>query len=900
MNIHHHVGKTLWRLHARRSAWMLFCILWTLGGNSSGSVRTLPSPSAWVGCASARLKRRGKMFLRVCHAHPHGLRSAQRRGLALRAALFSGALGRGARFAADRQEGGEEQRPVNLHVVLPCLNEERALPSTLGRLCNFLEEQQGWNWEVTVVDNGSTDGTSNVTRSFALNENRVSLMRLEERGRGRALCAAWLNSTADIQSYMDVDLSTDLNALPKLVQSVATSSADIAVASRNAPGAAVQGRSAMRSLTSRGLSFLIRAVFWRFSISDTQCGCKVLSRSAAHALLPQTRNQGWFFDTEMLLLAHAANLRVQEFGVVWRDDRDSRVKVLATITEMLLGLGRMRLALWGESLRVLRVLFWRIQGEVRVLMMRGFLRVRRLFQRLVLFPTLRGLNRVITLVDAWVPDDRNPRIDTSGLLRAGWLQWLGIKSFADRHMPGLSNISQKLARRFLSMFDEGQLMGLISMAGTELIAREVQRQIEPLPPDIQDKAVNLSGRVIQQLETKLVEFGEADWLMDVFVNTELQRLPGTISKILNDPLNSLPILQEPDAREAVALILQAKAEVEARRVLRAIGLTEQQSRLFLKLNATAPVAAPARTLPFITLSEDTEPGPAALSGGVQASGASTGGADGLSVGPGPAGASGNFSTADFSPITNYLKVWETEVSQRYTRTFDLNADGMVSWQELWESIYGVGANSSRVGDESRAAPIFPAVRVPSRSLAFLDKVQSEVAINPSVFSLLRDAAELTLLKDMVYKDNNLTGFKLGEEVSTARATMSSELQAAAAAAVSNLSVALTRRLEDEVSPYVKTVDASFNSLVDQVENSLAESMRALYYTQAGKPRESFKSGVEEAEVGEGDGMVQKMTRILEERVVRKVHREALPAFEWGFNAIDQARAKWVAGEVERE
>ena len=88
-----------------------------------------------------------------------------------------------------------------MHVVLPCLNEERVLPNTLGRLCQFLEEQ-GWNWEVTVVDNGSTDGTSNVTRAFAIKEARVSLIRLEERGRGRALSAAWLNSTADIQSYM--------------------------------------------------------------------------------------------------------------------------------------------------------------------------------------------------------------------------------------------------------------------------------------------------------------------------------------------------------------------------------------------------------------------------------------------------------------------------------------------------------------------------------------------------------------------------------------------------------------------------------------------------------------------------------------------------------------------------
>jgi hypothetical protein len=342
-----------------------------------------------------------------------------------------------------------------------------------------------------------------------------------------------------------VDLSTDLDAFPTLVQAVASSSADIAVASRNAPGAAVHGRSALRSLTSQGLSFLVRCLFWRFRISDTQCGCKVVSRASALQLLPHVRSRGWFFDTEMLLRARADKLRVLELGVTWNDDRDSRVRVAATISEMLLGLARMRMVLWAQSLRIFRVLCWRVQGEARVLLMRGFLRMRRLFRRLVLLPFLRGLNRIITLVDGWLPDDGSRRVDASGLLRAGWLQWLGIKSFADRHMPGLSNLSQRLARKFLSMFDEGQLMGMISMAGTELIAREVQRQIEPLPPDIQVKAVNLSQRVLEQLETKLVEFGEADWLMDVFVNTELRRLPGTISKMLNDPWNSLPILQEP-------------------------------------------------------------------------------------------------------------------------------------------------------------------------------------------------------------------------------------------------------------------------------------------------------------------------------------------------------------------
>ena len=182
----------------------------------------------------------------------------------------------GGRLLALRAAAGElSDGTLNVHVVLPCLNEERVLPTTLRRVCHALEQQTHWNWRVTVVDNGSTDGTSNVTRDFANGEKRVALIRLEERGRGRALRAAWLNDTADIQSYMDVDLSTDIDAFPRLVQCVANGTADIAVASRRAPGASVVGRSPLRALTSHGLSLLIRSLFWRFSVSDTQCGCKV-------------------------------------------------------------------------------------------------------------------------------------------------------------------------------------------------------------------------------------------------------------------------------------------------------------------------------------------------------------------------------------------------------------------------------------------------------------------------------------------------------------------------------------------------------------------------------------------------------------------------------------------------
>lgn len=356
-----------------------------------------------------------------------------------------------------------------------------------------------------------------------------------------------------------------------------------------------------------------------------------------------------------------------------------------------------------------------------------------------------------------------------------------------------------------------------------------------------------------------------------------------------------------DAREAVALILQAKAEVEARRVLTAIGLTEQQSRLFLQLNASAPLAATVAALPGDQLPAQNGASPARVDRDSKAEGgeggAEAGVVTGLGEGLGQVGASGGGNVSrgnvsrnvsrDLSAITSYLKAWEKEVSARYVETLDVTSDGMASWQGVWESIYGVASNStSRV-----SAPAEPI-----RSLRFLDQVKSQVAINPAIFTLLRDAAELTLLKDIIYKDSALMAASLKSEegAESARATtINSELKAVAATAVSNLSVALTRRLEDDVSPYVKTVDASFNSLVDQVENTLAESMRTLYYTPAGRPRQTFTG---DGEAGDDDSAVQKLTQMLDERVLGRVHRVALPVFEWGFQAIAQARASWAEGE----
>ena len=205
-----------------------------------------PPPASQRGLGPGLLL--GALVWCLCGRPAHALVPGART-LGLRVGRVSCAAGPPHRTCALRSTApgaGSDSSLLDVHVVLPCLNEERILPATLERLCGFLERQD-WQWRVTVVDNGSTDGTSNTTLAFARSgapgtaprSRNVALMRLEDRGRGLALRNAWLNDSAAIQSYMDVDLSTDLDAFSALVHTVHNGSADVAVASRHAAGAQV-------------------------------------------------------------------------------------------------------------------------------------------------------------------------------------------------------------------------------------------------------------------------------------------------------------------------------------------------------------------------------------------------------------------------------------------------------------------------------------------------------------------------------------------------------------------------------------------------------------------------------------------------------------------------------------
>lgn len=231
---------------------------------------------------------------------------------------------------------------VSVELVIPVLNEERGLPAcieTLRAFCNSrLPEHR---CHILVADNGSTDGTVAVAERYARQfPGEVGVTHLDVRGRGRALRKAWGESPADVLAYMDVDLSTDLAALPPLVDAIANGGYHVAIGSRLAPSARTK-RSFKREVLSRGYNLIIKAMFFtRFT--DAQCGFKAVSRSAARALLPAVTDNAWFFDTELLIIAEKRGFRIKEVPVRWVEDTDSRVKLVKTVRDDLRGLLRLR------------------------------------------------------------------------------------------------------------------------------------------------------------------------------------------------------------------------------------------------------------------------------------------------------------------------------------------------------------------------------------------------------------------------------------------------------------------------------------------------------------------------------------------------------------------------------
>jgi glycosyltransferase involved in cell wall biosynthesis len=232
---------------------------------------------------------------------------------------------------------------TTVDVVVPVYNEERALPQSIPTLSTFLESDKfPYDWTIIIGDNASIDDTPAVSRQLeGASGGKVKYVRIERKGRGYALKQIWGASQADISSYMDVDLSTGIEAFPELIGAIAEKGYDVAIGSRLASRSKVT-RSIKRRVLTRGYNSIIKAMFFtRFS--DAQCGFKAVSRDAARRILPLIEDNNWFFDTELLILAEKMGCRVYDVPVEWTEDTDTRVKIASTVTEDLRGLMRLRI-----------------------------------------------------------------------------------------------------------------------------------------------------------------------------------------------------------------------------------------------------------------------------------------------------------------------------------------------------------------------------------------------------------------------------------------------------------------------------------------------------------------------------------------------------------------------------
>jgi glycosyltransferase involved in cell wall biosynthesis len=242
------------------------------------------------------------------------------------------------RLRAERRLAAcDPQQVARVDVVIPVYNEERALPGAIQTLSEHLD---GWShdWRIIIADNASIDQTEKVGRRLAEGE-RVEYVRIPRKGRGGALRQVWLGSEADVLSYMDVDLSTGLEAFFPLVAAVADEGFDLATGSRNLRESRVERSPGRRVLTwvyNHLLSLMLGVRF-----SDAQCGFKACTRQAAQRLIPHVEDNNWFFDTELLVLAEKSGFRIKDVPVTWVEDKDSRVNVVRTVVEDLRGVWRL-------------------------------------------------------------------------------------------------------------------------------------------------------------------------------------------------------------------------------------------------------------------------------------------------------------------------------------------------------------------------------------------------------------------------------------------------------------------------------------------------------------------------------------------------------------------------------
>ncbi|MBI2034602.1 MAG: glycosyltransferase [Candidatus Levybacteria bacterium] len=232
-------------------------------------------------------------------------------------------------------------KKLRVEISIPVYNEEEELEQNIKRIITFCESKLfSYLWHITIADNASTDNTPIIGSMLAKKYRNISLFRLEQKGRGRAVKQAWSRTDADFYFYMDLDLSTDLVHLPALLTAL-QKGYDIAIGSRLLKGAKVEGRTILREITSRALNLVFIRLLFKTHFTDAQCGFKAVTKKVVEELIPHIKENDWFFDGELLIVGEKSGHRIYEEPVHWLDNPGSTVRLVSTI--------------WGDMRTMLRL-----------------------------------------------------------------------------------------------------------------------------------------------------------------------------------------------------------------------------------------------------------------------------------------------------------------------------------------------------------------------------------------------------------------------------------------------------------------------------------------------------------------------------------------------------------------
>ncbi|MFZ5364006.1 MAG: dolichyl-phosphate beta-glucosyltransferase [Patescibacteria group bacterium] len=219
---------------------------------------------------------------------------------------------------------------MKISIAIPAYNEESILAENVKKIYDFSKSSLSGDWKIIIADNNSSDRTGEIGRSLERDFKNIKYLHIPQKGKGRAIRSAWENDNADIYVFMDADLATDISALPQLISTVGTENYDLAIGSRFHKNSKIK-RSILRKFISRVYRFLLRLLL-KSKIKDAPCGFKAANKKTVETILPKVKNNEWFFDTEMLILAEKQNYLIKEIPVIWTEHkkigRKSRVNFI--------------------------------------------------------------------------------------------------------------------------------------------------------------------------------------------------------------------------------------------------------------------------------------------------------------------------------------------------------------------------------------------------------------------------------------------------------------------------------------------------------------------------------------------------------------------------------------------